>query len=54
MKLKIALKKAKNRIEKIKASNTWQKIFVHRIDEEKLRQYKDQHRLMGGIDMRGF
>lgn len=47
MKIKIALKSAKEKVKKIKSTNAWQKMFVSKIDEEKLRQYQDEHRAMG-------
>jgi hypothetical protein len=53
MKLKIVLKDAKNKFEKIKASNAWQRMFHSRIDEKKMREYQDQHRLIA-LNMRQF
>lgn len=53
MKLKVVLKKTKNKMEKIKTTPIWQKMFVHKIDEEKMREYQTQHRLMS-MTMRGF
>ncbi len=53
MKFKIVLKKTKNKIEKIKATPAWQKMFVCKIDEEKMREYQSQHRLMS-MTMRNF
>lgn len=53
MKLKIVLKKTKNKIEKMKATHAWQKMFIHKIDEEKMREYQNQHRLMS-MTMRNF
>ncbi len=53
MKLKIVLKKTKNKIKKIKTTHAWQKMFVHKIDEEKMREYQNQHRLMN-MTMRNF
>ena len=53
MKLKIVLKKTKNRIQKIKVTRTWQKMFEHKIDEEKMREYQNQHRMMN-LNMRSF
>lgn len=53
MKFKIVLKKTKNKIEKIKATPAWQKMFVCKIDEEKMREYQNQHRLMS-MTMRNF
>lgn len=47
MKLKIVLKSAKEKVEKIKSTNAWQRMFVNKIDEEKLRQYQEEHRAMG-------
>ena len=43
MKLKHALK---DKIQKLTSSLIWQRIFYHRIDEEKMREYKAQHRLL--------
>ena len=53
LKLKIVLKKTKNRIQKIKVTRTWQKMFEHKIDEEKMREYQNQHRMMN-LNMRSF
>lgn len=53
MKFQIALKKIKTGIEIMISSSAWQKMFVHRIDEEKMREYQNQHRLMG-LNMRIF
>ena len=53
MKLKIVLKKTKNKFKKIRATQAWQKMFVHKIDEEKMRGYQNQHRLMS-MTMRNF
>lgn len=46
MKQKIVLKKIKVIFRKIEANYIWQKMFIHRIDEEKMREYQNQHRLM--------
>ncbi len=35
MELKIVLNKTKNKIEKLRATPIWKKIFVHKIDEKK-------------------
>lgn len=46
MKLKIVLKTVKNKFGKIKNTPGWQRMFVHKIDEAKMREYQDQHRMM--------
>jgi hypothetical protein len=53
MKLKIVLNEAKNKFEKIKGSNAWQRMFHRQIDEKKMREYQEQHRLMA-MSMRQF
>ena len=46
MKHQIVLKKINLLTKKIIASSLWQKMFVHQIDEEKMQEYQNQHRLM--------
>lgn len=47
MKFQFVLKKINSHIQIIKSSPAWQKMFVHRIDEEKMQEYKNQYRQLG-------
>ena len=46
MKFQIVLSKFKSVSKTIISSSAWKKLFVDRIDEKKMREYQDQHRLM--------
>lgn len=53
MKFQIVLRKITAIIKKITLSALWKKMFVHQIDEQKMRDYQNQHRLMW-LKSRGF
>lgn len=48
-----AVKMLSKIINQVTSSNLWQRMFIHQIDEEKMNEYKHQHRLLS-MNIRNF